>query len=193
MAFNQGVEIGAFSRARISPVHRRIESTLQASAGLRNREPRAGGAGPGDGRLAANHTSDLGRHDPGGIPVRLSGRQPVDGRWKEILLAGDRGVWKPHIGGGTPRNFGPCGDVLDRNIPLLFRHFERRYNYLQPVTPPIEECLLVPFYVEGKAVGTIWAIAHDDRPGPASSTTKTGGSLSAWAGSRRPHIRSWSR
>jgi PAS domain S-box-containing protein len=73
------------------------------------------------------------------------------------------GMWKPHIGGGTPRDFGPCGDVLDRNAPLLFRHFERRYTYFLPVTPPVEECLLVPFYVEGKAVGTIWAIAHDDR------------------------------
>jgi hypothetical protein len=64
------------------------------------------------------------------------------------------GVWKPHIGGGTPRDFGPCGDVLDRNVPLLFRHFERRYAYFLPVTPPVEECLLVPFYVEGKAVGS---------------------------------------
>ena len=73
------------------------------------------------------------------------------------------GVWKPHIGGGTPRDFGPCGDVLDRNCPLLFRHFERRYPYFLPVTPPAEECLLVPFYVKGKAVGTIWAITHDDR------------------------------
>jgi signal transduction histidine kinase len=73
------------------------------------------------------------------------------------------GVWKPHIGGGTPREFGPCGDVLDRNTPLLFRHFERRYTYFQRVTPPVEECLLVPFYVEGKAVGTIWVIAHDAR------------------------------
>ncbi len=73
------------------------------------------------------------------------------------------GRWNLHIGGGTPRDFGPCGDVLDRNIPLLFRHFERRYTYFQPITPPVEECLLVPFYVEGKAVGTIWAIAHDDR------------------------------
>lgn len=73
------------------------------------------------------------------------------------------GVWKPHIGGGTPRDFGPCGDVLDRNAALLFRHFERRYTYFLPVTPPVEECLLVPFYVEGKAVGTIWAITHDDR------------------------------
>ncbi len=36
------------------------------------------------------------------------------------------GMWKPHIGGGTPRNFGPCGDVLDCNSTLLFRHLERR-------------------------------------------------------------------
>jgi hypothetical protein len=67
------------------------------------------------------------------------------------LLAGDEnrfywpaiaGMWQPHIGGGTPRDFGPCGDVLDRNTALLFRHCERRYTYLLPVTPPIEECLL---------------------------------------------------
>jgi PAS domain S-box-containing protein len=72
------------------------------------------------------------------------------------------GAWKPHAGGGTPRNFGPCGDVLDRDCTLLFRHFERRYPYLLPVAPAAEECLLVPFYVRGKAVGTIWAIMHSD-------------------------------
>jgi formate hydrogenlyase transcriptional activator len=44
----------------------------------------------------------------------------------------------------------------------LFRHFERRYAYFLPVTPLVEECLLVPFYVGGKAVGTIWALMHDD-------------------------------
>ena len=73
------------------------------------------------------------------------------------------GKWNPHVGGGTPRNFGPCGDVLDQNRTLLFRHFERRYPYLLPVIPAAEECLLVPFYVQGKAVGTIWAIMHSDR------------------------------
>jgi PAS domain S-box-containing protein len=71
------------------------------------------------------------------------------------------GAWKPHIGGGTPRDFGPCGDVLDCNAPLMFKHIERFYTYFQPVTPAVEECLLVPFYVQGKAVGTIWAVAHD--------------------------------
>jgi PAS domain S-box-containing protein len=71
------------------------------------------------------------------------------------------GTWKAHIGGGTPRDFGPCGDVLDRNTPLLFKHVERRYTYFQPVVPLVEEALLVPFYVQGKSVGTIWAVAHD--------------------------------
>ena len=73
------------------------------------------------------------------------------------------GMWNPHVGGGTPRNFGPCGDVLDQNRTLLFTHFERRYPYLMPVSPAAEECLLVPFYVDGKAVGTIWGILHSNR------------------------------
>ena len=68
------------------------------------------------------------------------------------------GSWKTHIGGGTPRNFGPCGDVLDRT-PLLFGHLARRYTYFDPVKPAVEEALLVPFYVGRKAVGTIWAVA----------------------------------
>jgi PAS domain S-box-containing protein len=72
------------------------------------------------------------------------------------------GQWSPHLGGGTPRDFGPCGDVLDRDAPLLFTHWERRYPYLAAATPLAEEGLLVPFHVDGKAVGTIWAIAHDD-------------------------------
>jgi PAS domain S-box-containing protein len=73
------------------------------------------------------------------------------------------GAWKAHVGGGTPREFGPCGDVLDRNAPLLFKHFERRYSYLLAATPAAVEALLIPFYVHGKAVGTIWAMAHDER------------------------------
>lgn len=73
------------------------------------------------------------------------------------------GAWGPHLGGGTPRTFGPCGDVLDRNAPMLFTHWERRYPYLGSALPLADEGLLVPFHVNGKAVGTIWAIAHDTR------------------------------
>ena len=70
------------------------------------------------------------------------------------------GAWKSYAGGGTPRNFGPCGDVLDRNAPQLFAHPERRYAYLNAAMPSAEECLLVPFFIDGKAIGTIWAITH---------------------------------
>ena len=79
---------------------------------------------------------------------------------KRFYWAAIAGAWRPHLGGGTPRHFGPCGDVLDRNSTMLFTHWERRYPYLSAAMPLAEEGLLVPFYVEGKSVGTIWTIAH---------------------------------
>ncbi|HYI97335.1 MAG TPA: PAS domain S-box protein [Bryobacteraceae bacterium] len=72
------------------------------------------------------------------------------------------GKWAKHIGGGTPLDHGPSGTVLDRDSPVLFSHPERYFTYLLSVQPEIAEALLVPFYVQGKAVGTIWIIAHDE-------------------------------
>jgi PAS domain S-box-containing protein len=71
------------------------------------------------------------------------------------------GEWKPFIGGQTPRNFSPCGDVLDLNRPLMFCDVESRYPYFAPVVPRLQEALLVPFYVCSEPAGTIWAIHHD--------------------------------
>src|SRR5215831_2307622 len=109
----------------------------------------------------AETIQDITQCDSAGLSLLTrDGKTPhVDGMrfyWPAIC-----GMWNPHVGGGTPRNFGPCGDVLDQNRTLLFTHFERRYPYL-PVSPAAVECLLVPFYVNGKAVGTIWAIMHSD-------------------------------
>lgn len=71
------------------------------------------------------------------------------------------GVWASHVGGSMPRGFSPCGTVLDRNAAQLMSHPERHFAYFAAVTPWIEEVLLVPFYVGGNAVGTIWVIIHD--------------------------------
>ena len=71
------------------------------------------------------------------------------------------GQWVGHIGGGTPRDFGPCGTVLDCDAALLFSHPELDFDYFAPVTPLVEEALLMPFYVNGKAVGTVWVVMHD--------------------------------
>ena len=71
------------------------------------------------------------------------------------------GQWACHLGAGTPRDFGPCGTVLDRNVAMVFTHPERYFGYLAEVQPHLEEGLLVPFYIDGKAVGTIWVVTHD--------------------------------
>ena len=76
--------------------------------------------------------------------------------WRAIA-----GQWAPHLNGGTPRNFGPCGTVLDRNAAMVCSHPELDFPYFAPVKPLLEEALLIPFYVKGEAVGTIWIVAHD--------------------------------
>jgi len=106
---------------------------------------------------------DVTQCDSAGLSLLTRDGQTPDAGGERFYWPAIAGVWNPHVGGGTPRNFGPCGDVLDQKRTLLFTHFERRYPYLEPVIPAAEECLLVPFYVAGEAVGTIWAILHSDR------------------------------
>jgi PAS domain S-box-containing protein len=106
---------------------------------------------------------DITQCDSAGLSLLTKDGKTPDVCGKRFYWPAIAGMWNPHVGGGTPRNFGPCGDVLDQNRTLLFRHFEWRYPYLLPVSPAAEECLLVPFYVAGEAVGTIWGIMHSDR------------------------------
>jgi PAS domain S-box-containing protein len=106
---------------------------------------------------------DITQCDSAGLSLLTRDGKTPDVCGKRFYWPAIAGMWNPHVGGGTPRDFGPCGDVLDQNRTLLFRHFERRYPYLLPVIPAADECLLVPFYVAGEAVGTIWAIMHSNR------------------------------
>ncbi len=121
--------------------------------------------------------------DSAGLSLLTSDGQAPDVRGERFYWPAIAGMWNPHAGGGTPRNFGPCGDVLDHNRTLLFKHFERRYPYLLPVVPAAEECLLVPFYVAGRAVGTIWAIMHSDRRKFDAEDDRVMGSLGKFASS----------
>lgn len=85
----------------------------------------------------------------------------LDEENKAFIWPAVAGGLDPYIGAGTPSDFGPCGTVLDRNAPILFSHPERHFTYLKPIRPSLEEVLLVPFHVNGKAVGTIWAVIHE--------------------------------
>jgi PAS domain S-box-containing protein len=91
-----------------------------------------------------------------GLSILEEGDQKTNFHWRAIA-----GQWAPHMNGGTPRGFGPCGTVLDRNIAMVCSHPERDFPYWTEVKPVLEEGLLVPFYVQGEAVGTIWVVAHD--------------------------------
>lgn len=71
------------------------------------------------------------------------------------------GKLESYLGDGTPSDFGPCGTVIERKMSVLFLRPERHFSYLTPISPPLEEVLLVPFYSSEKAVGTIWAVIHE--------------------------------
>jgi signal transduction histidine kinase len=78
-------------------------------------------------------------------------------RWHGVA-----GVFAPHLWGTTPREFSPCGTVLDTDKVQLMSYLDRHFAYFAKVEPRIAEALLVPFHVDGEAVGTVWVISHDD-------------------------------
>ena len=91
-----------------------------------------------------------------GLSLLEEGDQKRDFHWRAIA-----GQWASHINGGTPRNFGPCGTVLDQDAAMICTHPELDFPYWESIKPVLEEGLLIPFYIKGEAVGTIWVVAHD--------------------------------
>jgi PAS domain S-box-containing protein len=104
----------------------------------------------------ADTALELCRAHSAGLSILEDGDQRQNFHWRAIA-----GRWAPHVNGGTPRNFGPCGTVLDRNMPLICSHPERDFPYWADVQPVLDEGLLIPIYIKGEAVGTIWIVTHD--------------------------------
>jgi signal transduction histidine kinase len=90
-------------------------------------------------------------------PDRRSGGRIIF-RWPAIA-----GRFATHVISSTPREFSPCGVVVDANAVQLFSRPGRHYSYLDEVTPRIIEALLQPFSVGGRPIGTIWVMAHDEQ------------------------------
>ncbi|MBL7542734.1 MAG: response regulator [Bdellovibrionaceae bacterium] len=59
-----------------------------------------------------------------------------------------------------PRDFSPCGIVVERRAAILLEKPIRHWPYIAGLGMPLYELLLTPFYREGKAVGTIWVVSH---------------------------------
>jgi PAS domain S-box-containing protein len=106
-------------------------------------------------RLAATALS-LCRAHSAGLSLLEDGDQKSNFHWRAIA-----GRWTPHVNGGTPRDFGPCGTVLDQGVAMVCSHPELDFPYWSLIKPVLEEGLLIPFYIKSEAVGTIWVVAHD--------------------------------
>ena len=77
-------------------------------------------------------------------------------RW--IATAGE---FSRYLNGTMPRDFSPCGTVLDRGRSLVMREPHRHFHYIADlVHVPIKSVLLVPFGRRGKLVGTVWVATH---------------------------------
>jgi PAS domain S-box-containing protein len=96
------------------------------------------------------------RAQSAGLSILEEADQKQNFHWRAIA-----GQWSSHVNEGTPRDFGPCGTVLNRNIALICSHPERDFPYFGEVKPLLEDALLIPFYINGEAVGTIWVVSHD--------------------------------
>jgi hypothetical protein len=72
------------------------------------------------------------------------------------------GALAHHAGATSPRDWSPSGATLDRKAPQLFLYPARCFHYLNQVTPPIVEGLVVPIFIGGLPWGTLWAVSHED-------------------------------
>ncbi len=60
----------------------------------------------------------------------------------------------------TPRDFSPCGVVLDRRAPVLTVHSERAYNWISDENIILPEVLLLPLFAGPREpLGTLWVVS----------------------------------
>jgi PAS domain S-box-containing protein len=111
-----------------------------------------------------------------GISVWEPGGEKIF-RWR--ATAGD---YAQYTGSTLPRSFSPCGEALDRAAVLLMTDPARFYPCLAALHPPIREMLLVPFHVQGRGVGTVWVVLHDEQKDFDAEDVRRLQSLSEFAG-----------
>jgi hypothetical protein len=68
-----------------------------------------------------------------GLSLLEDGDQRRNFHWRAIA-----GEFSHHLNGGTPRDFGPCGTVLDRNAAQLCSHPEMDFPYFSDAKPPLD-------------------------------------------------------
>lgn len=119
---------------------------------------------------------ELCRAGSAGISLREQNDSDVF-RWVAVA-----GAYKCYRGNTLPRYFSPCGAVLDRNTCLLMADPIRSFPYIEALTSPVREVLLVPFYQDSQPVGTVWVVAHDTQTHFDAEDSRIITSLTKFAG-----------
>jgi CheY-like chemotaxis protein len=140
--------------ARRRPRHSMQEALDEAMAGLARQL--AGSPRQVLQKLADAALELCNSHSAGVSLVESEGARQVF-RWHAVA-----GKWGPLIWTTLPREFSPCGTVLDRKSALLMLDPERHFTPLAQVPPKVHEALLVPFAVGGRLVGTVWVVSHEE-------------------------------
>ena len=85
-----------------------------------------------------------------------------DSALRQLRWAAIAGAYASFVGGSVPGDFSPCGACLRSGRIELYAHPARVFHYLGDFTPPIVECLVVPFSASRRQLGTVWIMSHDD-------------------------------
>ncbi len=94
--------------------------------------------------------------DAGSAGVSLIRRDGDGFYWPAIA-----GAWAGFTGGGMPRDGSPSARVFRENASLIFLKPVEIFPAINGAEPLIREMLLAPFYVDGRAIGTVWLLAHE--------------------------------
>ena len=89
--------------------------------------------------------------------ISLAGRS----EGKPIFLwQATAGLMDKYLGSVVPWDDSPCSTVLKLDSALLMVNPARAFQTAGLIEPPLREALLVPFHVDGQAVGTVWVLSH---------------------------------
>ena len=101
-------------------------------------------------------------------------------RWEAIS-----GAYAPHLHETIPGDFLPGAIALAENAPQLVIRPGAHFPCFQQDTLLIEEGLLVPFHLQGRPVGTLWVLRHDQGRGFDQEDVRVLTNLSAFAAAAR--------
>lgn len=105
----------------------------------------------------ADAALDLCGADSSGVTILEQEGKTEVFRWRSLA-----GNLSSHLGRIIARDASPCGIVIDTAKEQLFDNPSKQFSYLGELGFPIHQLLLVPFYQNGKPVGTVWIATHSD-------------------------------